>query len=324
MTEGTQGEFERALSGKVLAEHILKRLDFEWPEESRPSRASGSFYYVGLRDGKPMVQAFCKNLKRSLVDFCLPMAEVKKAKKQYDETGDEDVFYELQDKARDLYMRARNETKRSGEGGELILFLLLEQIGAPQVVSKMALKTASDMPVHGSDGLHIGPSDAEGCDLVFYIGESKLHHSYDGALADALSSVVTLSTDAKKSEREIQLVTDNLDKSGFDEGFLSKLEEYLDPYSAQYIKRKDVHACLVGFDCVNYDEISAENPEDAEERLVRELKDLASSKLGNLSKRLEKEKYNKIDFCFFFLPLPSVEEFREMFNRVVLRMEVDA
>lgn len=309
-------ELAKYLTQKTVSPFVLKKLDYSWGE-GKPARAEAEFYYLGLRDGIPMVSEFCKHLKRVLVPFCLPRSEIRAARSAYAQTSDESVFVDLSDKARGLFIKALNETKRSGEGGELILFNFLEMIGAPQIISKMYLKTASQMPVYGSDGLHIGPCAAPH-DLAIYIGESKLHANYDNALGDALTSVTSLVNDGEKFDRELDLITDHIDTDTFSELFRKSLKAYLDPYSPEIVKRKDFHACLIGFDYLAYNQAITLQSPNAEEALIELAKAFAADKLANLAVRLAKPKYEKLNFLFFFLPVPSVEEFREKFNRIVL------
>lgn len=68
----------------------------------------------------------------------------------------------------------RKPEKTSGEGGEVILYSLLEgHLGAPKVLSKMELKTSSEHYVHGSDGVHLLQVDDKTFQLIF--GESKMY-----------------------------------------------------------------------------------------------------------------------------------------------------
>src|SRR3546814_10487872 len=63
---------------------------------------------------------------------------------------------QLNQRALALFKRVRKASNRSGEAGELLLYLLTEWIlGAPQIIAKMGLKTNPQMPVHGSDGVHV-------------------------------------------------------------------------------------------------------------------------------------------------------------------------
>lgn len=68
----------------------------------------------------------------------------------------------------------RTPEGNSGEGGEVILYSLLEgHLGASKVLSKMELKTSSQHYVHGSDGVHLLRVDDNTYQLIF--GESKMY-----------------------------------------------------------------------------------------------------------------------------------------------------
>ncbi|QXC46898.1 HamA C-terminal domain-containing protein [Rhodococcus qingshengii] len=68
----------------------------------------------------------------------------------------------------------RKPDAKSGEGGEVILYSLLEgHLGAPKVLSKMELKTSSQHYVHGSDGVHLLHMGENSYQLIF--GESKMY-----------------------------------------------------------------------------------------------------------------------------------------------------
>ena len=67
----------------------------------------------------------------------------------------------------------RKPDANAGEGGEVILYSLLEgHLGAPKILSKMELKTSSAHYVHGSDGVHLLRTDEDTYQLIF--GESKM------------------------------------------------------------------------------------------------------------------------------------------------------
>lgn len=68
----------------------------------------------------------------------------------------------------------RKPDEKAGEGGEVILYSLLEgHLGAPKVLSKMEIKTSSQHYVHGSDGVHLLRTGDNSYQLVF--GESKMY-----------------------------------------------------------------------------------------------------------------------------------------------------
>lgn len=78
----------------------------------------------------------------------------------------------------------RKPETTSGEGGEVILYSLLEgHLGAPKILSKMELKTSSDHYVHGSDGVHLLRVNDNTFQLIF--GESKMYGDAGTAGASA-------------------------------------------------------------------------------------------------------------------------------------------
>jgi hypothetical protein len=81
------------------------------------------------------------------------------------------------------------DDSRTGEPGELILFVLLEsQRNAPQILNKMSLKTSGNIHFHGLDGIHIG---IKGDEINLYYGESKIEKSIDSAIKNAIDIGLT-------------------------------------------------------------------------------------------------------------------------------------
>lgn len=70
--------------------------------------------------------------------------------------------------------RFRKPDPAAGEGGELLLYSLLEaHLGAAKILSKMELKTSPQHYVHGTDGVHLLEIAANEYQLIF--GESKMY-----------------------------------------------------------------------------------------------------------------------------------------------------
>jgi len=80
----------------------------------------------------------------------------------------------LMEVAAKVQAQFRKPDKNAGEGGEVILYSLLEaHLRAPKVLSKMELKTNSEHYVHGSDGVHLLRTGTNTYQLIF--GESKMY-----------------------------------------------------------------------------------------------------------------------------------------------------
>ena len=138
----------------------LQEVPFDWV--SGMHRLTGSFHYITFADGVPTVQEFVEYLYDCLIPYCLPKSKVRDALQGIDPALDYHRIVRLGDDAKSLFIKAKNQLESGGEPGELILYALLEWVlKAPRLVSKMYLKTNNNMPVHGTDGIHLGYDEAK-------------------------------------------------------------------------------------------------------------------------------------------------------------------
>ncbi|MEO9823861.1 MAG: DUF1837 domain-containing protein [Paracoccaceae bacterium] len=118
--------------------------------------------YIAFKDEKQTFDEFLEVLYHQIVSFCLPRSEITSAHDRMQRAlADSDavlvnqISTQLHERARSLFIKAKKGSHRSGEAGEILLFILVEWLlEAPQIVSKMYLKTNNNMPVHGTDGIH--------------------------------------------------------------------------------------------------------------------------------------------------------------------------
>src|SRR3546814_2556394 len=91
--------------------------------------------------------------------------------------------------------------------------LLIESVlRAPQLVAKMSLKTNSQMPVHGSDGIHFR-LEKPGGELRLFWGESKCYQSVEQAILRAAESVAE-NLQHDKMSHELFLIEQHADLDG--------------------------------------------------------------------------------------------------------------
>lgn len=308
-------EFELALSalGRDWARlgARLRTLEHDVATECR--RLTLQLHYPALRDARATVAELVDVIRRYLPHFCLPRQEVTAVYERKDELNAFDFHEEvsvLNCRALDLFMRAQEATGRSGEAGELLLYLLTEwMLEAPQIVAKMSLKTNRDMPVHGSDGIHVKYVPETG-QLVLYSGEAKLH----GRLGDAIRSAIRSIRDALEPEKvkhELALVRRDLDLSGLSSSARVSLLSYLNPMNERSNQRVDAITCLIGFDFSGYAAVEAEANAEAVFRdlALTQLRGAATAfakalcEAGMANRRIE----------LFLLPLPSVDQLRKLF-----------
>ncbi len=164
----------------------LREVSLTWGKEIT---AVGKFFYLSFRDGIPTVDEFIDYIYNQIIPFCIPAKEIRETAKKFEETKDTALWLRLGDKARNLFIKARNERVTTGEPWELILYIILEAaLLAPQVASKMYLKTSEMMPVHGADSIHMTYDNVSSV-LTLFWGESKLYQQLSATLDEMIKSI---------------------------------------------------------------------------------------------------------------------------------------
>ena len=274
------------------------------------------FFYLPFRSGKPTVQEFVDYLYNKLVYFCIPRSVREEARKKINETGEFEYIQNLLDEAKNLFVTAGIKGYRSGEPGELILFILLEAaLGAPQIVSKMYLKTSEEMPVHGCDAIHVSfnPSTET---LCVYWGEAKVHQELSSALDDTCESIVSFREDMERNgrsaqSRDIAIIRDHADIA--EGSFKEALMKYFDPYEEEYNKLEECHACFVGFEYSVLSNINMLDKDNIDEAFREKYSERAESAMSLFADKIRGNKLHDNKFVLFLLPFVDVEEFRKIF-----------
>lgn len=261
----------------------------------------------------PRVKDLALFLANKILDYSIPRSEVEKAISFQKETGSTSKILELQKKAENLFTEIQN----SGEGGELLLYLLVEYfLGLPQVMCKMPLKTNSNVHYHGIDGIHASVDEVTKT-LGLYWGESKLYENIDNAIKACIKDLSPfLIPDGGSKDpraRDLQLMRDNL--GGLNENNLQEaLIKYLDPDDPKYNQLEYRGVCLIGFDIKSYPNAPHQK---TEEEVCEEIKKSIESWLLKLKGRIKKEKIERFVLQVFLIPFPSVQEFRDAFAKEI-------
>ena len=309
----------KAQFDRLLSPHgISTRLAVLDVQEAGLPNFSATFVYPRFRQDKLLVDELCDKLVNRVTSFCMTREDRRKAK-----TADAEFDYEtgatdaLNARARKLFMEATTSSSRSGEGGELLLFILAEEyLKAPLLVSKMRLKTNTQMPVHGGDGIHAGWDASTGA-LVLYIGESKLHATLNGAIRDAMKSVSELASNAgDRYHHELNLAQSYSDLGGMPIEMQAEMLRYLDPWNTEEsAKRLDRYVILVGFDEATYKQLSGTPPLKVEEKFKDIYVKTIRKTMEYAQKNLEEKNISLESVDLFFFPVPSVDEFRKTFMK---------
>ncbi len=260
-------------------------------------------------NGVPAMESLAGAMANAAVDFCVPRAKIEQAYADYEKTGSTAAIVSLNEQARNLFVKSES----SGEGGELLLFLLLERVlQRPQLISKMALKTNTQVHVHGTDGIHARLADGEVLDL--YWGESKLYQSSSEAFKDCFESIAPyLRPDGgERRKQDLLLVRDHLNVT--QTKLLSYLLEYFDETKSKTLKVRWNGVCLVGFDLDNYPNVAT-----LDEAQKKELSKVVGRWHNTVGNRVSEFEIVAVNIDLFCIPMPSVADLR---TRVLKRMGV--
>lgn len=266
------------------------------------------FWLANDANGNDRTAALAQHLYYRITDYCIPRNRIEEADALDAREGGKMHASQLQDEARRLFLDA----DASGEGGELLLFFLLEaELQIPQILCKMPLKTNSQMPIHGVDGVHA--SLLEDGTLAVYWGESKLYADVQSAMTACFDSIAPFLLDdgTGVTHRDITLVRDNLDVG--DRDLALRLVRYFTDDAPERNALRVRGACLVGF---NHDPHG--HPfTDAPPELLASVRASIDSWSDSIATRVTNRQIESIEIEYFCLPLPSVENLRTAFRSLI-------
>lgn len=274
---------------------------------------------IELSDKKPDQKILCKfYLIRSngdnqirendLIDFMISKIIRYVLKREEYRPKDVTIDYVL-DNTVNLFKKAKRRfviNPNTGEGGELILFILLESQGIVQLVHKMDLKTSGQVHFHGFDAIHV---EINGDKIVFHYGESKMYKDFQKGLNDAINSIKKI--DSKKFKFEVELASSHIDDAKFDP-YVQHIKHLLSPYS-----NKDnvstAHPVFLGYDWPVMN-VEQKKITDLNNYLVEEyskIQDDISEKIKQ--KVCNTQEINSRTFIFYMMPFTDVDAFRTKF-----------
>jgi hypothetical protein len=253
-------------------------------------------------NGRVQPRRLAEFMRNAVADYAIPRAQLAKAKARDNRYNSTEAVAALVERAR----RSFTDLANTGEGGEMLLFLLAERfLKLPQILCKMDLKTDTRMHYHGADGVYAGVT-AEGI-LKLYWGESKVYKDVGAAIRECLSSLAPFLIELDH-EGDLILLADKADLSRPE--LTDALKRYFDKDSPQSKRVQYCGVALVGFDADFY-------PADQVKAVAEEIVSAARAGLeawrDTISKRLTIEKLAQVEIELFCLPLPSADGFRDAF-----------
>jgi hypothetical protein len=204
-----------------------------------------------------------------------------------------------------------------GRLAKLLFFLLEAAFGAPQVVCKMELKTNPRDEVKGMDGIHV-KWDVHDDHLDVFLGESKLYGDIGKALTSVFDSITEF-YDLGRLDDELHFVTAHFKHVDADlQDAIGKFVNRESPEGQCHI----VHACLVGFDWDKYKLLLGTKRENFFRQFEDHYRSYAPAIERMLNHRFDGCKHKHVTFKFLFLPFRDVMEFRHVFYRALLGVDI--
>ncbi len=262
-------------------------------------------------NGKVEPHRLAEFMRNAIADYAIPKSKLADAKARDIKFNSTEAVAALVEQAR----RSFTDLAKTGEGGEMLLFLLAERfLGLPQILCKMDLKTNPQMHYHGADGVYAGLG-SDGV-LKLYWGESKVYKTAKTAIKACLESLASFliepDHEGAARERDLVLLSDRADLS--DPALSEAIKRYFDRHSPMSKRVRYCGVALVGFSAPLYPSTDAEAVADEIAAAAKEALTGWSTEIGT---RLTAHKLSAFEVQIFCLPLPSADGFRSAFLKAM-------
>ncbi len=262
-------------------------------------------------NGRVKPERLAEFMRNAIVDYAIP-------KSKLDDARARDAKYKSGSAVTALHHEASRtftDLSNTGEGGEMLLYLLAERfLKVPQVLCKMDLKTDSRMHYHGADGVYASVNE-DGLLKLFW-GESKVYANPTDAIRECLTSLspflVETDHEGAGRERDLVLLSDKADLS--DPELTAACKKYIDRPSPLSNRVEYCGIALIAFDADFY-------PKDGAKAVADEIGSAAKSEMNkwmkNVINRISIEKLESFDIQIFCVPVPSADGFRASFLKAL-------
>lgn len=250
-------------------------------------------------------------MRNAATDYAIPRSKVAEARARDARFNSTEAIAELVERAK----RSFTNLATTGEGGEMLLYLLAERfLRLPQILCKMDLKTDEKMHYHGADGVYAGVTP-EGV-LKLYWGESKVYATAGEAISACLESLAPYllehEHEGAERERDLMLLSDKADLTN--EALTAALRKYFDQSSPMSNRVRYCGVALVGFGVPFY---PAEGVATVADEIAGAAKLALNDWVDKVGKGITKNKLERLEIEFFCVPLPSAQDFRNVFLEVM-------
>lgn len=251
-------------------------------------------------------------LKTSLMNAIIYYALSRKTIQEYEnEKRIGELFYNAKEKF-------VNNDDKHGELGELLLYAFLETyLRAPKVLSKLELKTSTNMHVNGSDGIHLLELDDKNYQLIF--GESKVYQDLTEAIRDAFTSISEFKTETNQKGNfksginyEKSLISNNILKEAYPSKDEKMLRNIIYPQKDRDFYVDDAFGIFIGYE-ETFENLSKEKPsKQYRDEAHKHIKQKIVKRLRNIEKYIQQYNLTMHNFYLYLVPLPNFNQLKEI------------
>jgi hypothetical protein len=275
--------------------------------------------HVRFQEDIPNSSSLADFLSSQAVNYALSRKrrEMYRSQLSAAKNGDLSITTQIQKAVRGAFIEFRKEfPSRASEVGEVLAYCVaVNHLGAAQLVAKMSLKTSTNMPVHGLDGIHASVT-ADGVLNVFFL-ESKLAGTAASGTADYAESVAGFGSNKKQYMQEYGLVRDlgNLDALPYDEQ--EKIMAYLDVFNKPNAPRRERSVGIICYSETKHFGNKVPVDDGALDKHELHFSNLYVNDHGrhhkNLSNQLTKHNVDPNKCLIYLVAVPDVDELRVQF-----------
>lgn len=254
-------------------------------------------------------------MQNSLLEVIITFALDRQTIQRYEQNKQ---YAKLHNEARSKF---KNAEQNKGELGEILLYTLLEgHLKAPQILSKMSMKTNSNDYVKGSDGIHfVKVKDSNRYHLIY--GESKLYKDLTQAFDNAFKSISRFSSSENLGSRdfELSLIRTQIDNEIIDEEDQELIVKILYPSEAQAdFAVSDAFGIFIGFEIDVEEERNLYNEDNFEIFIKDKINSLINNKIPTIERKINKHELTNKNFYIYLMPFTDIDKSREEILKKVI------
>lgn len=307
---------QKLLDQSPLDKVVKCAVDFSTPSGSPPKLA---LLHVRFQEDAPNITALADFLSSQAVNYALSRRRrgMFKAQLVAGQNDDLSLTGDVSKVVRRAFIEFRKKhPERASEVGEVLAYCVaVHYLKAAQLISKMSLKTSSNMPIYGLDGIHASVKNGV---LNVYFLESKLAGTAASGTADFSKSVAGFNANKEKILREYGLVNDLGNLDALDAADKELLMQYLDVFENPNGKRRERSIGVVCYSESKHfsNKIPVDDEDDIEKHEVH-FGELYSDDFDrhhvNIVNQLGAQGVDPGKCILFLVAVPDVNELRESF-----------